>query len=301
MSRTFHCSSRGRWESNRSGSEHEEVGDMRLEGKTALVTGGGTGIGRAITERFVAEGAKVCITGRRKAKLDEVCSACPAGFVLSVAGDIASYDDARMMVKRTIEFGGGIDILVNNAATDCQRPVTELRPEDWRRVIDTNLSGAFYLMREAIPHMVAVRGGSVINVASIGGLRCMPAAPAYGVSKAGLIFLAQQAALDYGPYGVRCNAVCPGATRTEMLEEALSGIGAGAGVDVDAILARFAAGIPLRRVSSPHEIAAVCAFLAGDESSFMTGAVLVVDGGESIVDVGGAAISLGASMREVAR
>ncbi len=266
---------------------------MRLAGRTALVTGGGTGIGRAIAEQFVAEGAKVCITGRRKEKLDEVCSSCSPGSVLGICGDVSSYDDARRMVQSAIDFGGGIDILVNNAACDAIGPLTELQPEDWQRVIGTNLTGAFHMMREAIPHMVEAGAGAVINIASVGALRCMPAAPAYGASKAGLILLTQQAALDYGPLGVRCNVVCPGATRTEMLEEAVSGIAAGMGVDMETILARFSSCVPLRRVSSPAEIATVCAFLASEESSFMTGAVLVVDGGANVVDVSGASISAG--------
>jgi meso-butanediol dehydrogenase/(S,S)-butanediol dehydrogenase/diacetyl reductase len=266
-------------------------GDMKLKGMTALVTGGGTGIGAAITTRFVAEGAKVCITGRRKEKLDEQAAAFPRESVLAYPGDVSCHEDVKRMVAATVEFGGRMDILVNNAACDALGPVTELDPDDWRRVLDTNLTGPFLLMKESIPHMISAGGGSIINIASIGALRCMPGAPAYGTSKAGLVFLTQQAALDYGPVGIRCNALCPGATRTEMLEEAVSGIGKGMGVDVDGILARFSSCVPLRRVSAPSEMAAVCAFLASEESSFMTGSVLVVDGGEIIVDVTGAAIS----------
>jgi len=263
---------------------------MKLEGKTALVTGGGTGIGAAIAKRFVEEGAKVCITGRRLEKLEQQAAAFASDSVIVCAGDVAVHDDVKRMVETTAAFGGGIDILVNNAACDRVAPIADLDPADWRRILETNLTGPFLLMRETIPHMIRRGGGSIINVASIGGLRCMPGAPAYGSSKAGLIFLTQQAAVDYSRAGVRCNVVCPGATRTEMLEEAVSGIAKGVGTDVDGILAKFASVIPMGRVSSPSEIAAVAAFLAGDESSFMTGAVLVVDGGANIVDVSGAAI-----------
>jgi meso-butanediol dehydrogenase / (S,S)-butanediol dehydrogenase / diacetyl reductase len=263
---------------------------MRLKGRTALITGGGTGIGAAIAERFVAEGARVCITGRRKEKLDQQAAAFSGESVLTLAGDVSIHDDVKRMVAATVAFGGGIDILVNNAASDALGPIAELDPEDWRRVLEINLTGPFLLMKEAIPDMIERGGGSIINIASIGGLRCMPAAPAYGASKAGLIFLTQQAALDYGPFGIRCNAVCPGATRTKMLEEAVSGIAKETGADLDSILARFSSCIPLRRVAAPSEMGTVCTFLASDESSFMTGAVLVVDGGATIVDVAGASI-----------
>ena len=255
---------------------------MVLKGKTALVTGGGTGIGAAITERFVAEGAKVCITGRRPKQLELESAACLPGSVLACPGDVSNEDDVRRMVSATVGFGGRIDVLVNNAAVDVHGSITELDPDDWRRIIEVNLTGPFLLMRESIPHMIRSGGGSIINIASIGALRCIPAIPAYGASKAGLIRLTRQGALEYGPQGVRCNAVCPGATRTDILEKALS---VGAQTDLESIFAGIASLLPLRRVSRPSDMAGICAFLASDDSSFMTGAVVVVDGGGTIVDV----------------
>lgn len=260
---------------------------MKLEGKTALVTGGGTGIGAAITERFVAEGAKVCITGRRKERLEQEAAAFPPGSVLACPGDVSVYDDVKAMVAATVDFGGSIDILVNNAASDVYGVITELEPEEWQRVMDVNLNAPFMLMREALPHMIESGGGSIINVASIGGIRCMAGSPAYGTSKAGLIHLTKAVALDYGPFGVRCNVVCPGATRTEMFEDTLGKIAEAKGTDLESLLKQFSAPVPLRRVSTPGEMAGVCLFLAGEDSSFMTGAVLVVDGGAIIVDVAG--------------
>lgn len=264
---------------------------MKLRGKTALITGGGTGIGAAITERFVAEGARVCITGRRKEKLDQEASRFFRESVITCTGDVSKHDDVKRMVSTTVTFGGKIDVLVNNAASDAIGRITELDPDDWRRVLEINLTGPFLLMKETISIMIQNGGGSIINIASIGGLRCMPGAPAYGTSKAGLIFLTQQAALEYGPSKIRCNVVCPGATRTAMLEEAVSELAKGMGTDVNGILGRFASHVPLRRVSDPREMAGACVFLASDDSSFMTGAVLVVDGGANIVDVAGASIS----------
>lgn len=260
---------------------------MKLEGKTALITGGGTGIGAAITARFVAEGAKVCITGRRRERLEQEAARFPEGSVSTCSGDVALYADIKRMVAATIDLGGSIDILVNNAASDVYGVITELQPEDWDRVMDVNLKAPFLLMREAIPHMIERGGGSIINIASIGGIRCMAGSPVYGTSKAGLIHLTKAVALDYGPYGIRCNAVCPGATRTEMFEDTLGKVAAAKGTDFESLLEQFSKPVPLRRVSSPDEMAGACVFLAGDDSSFMTGAVLVVDGGAIIVDVAG--------------
>jgi len=260
---------------------------VRLEGKTALVTGGGTGIGAAITERFVEEGARVCITGRRRDRLEQQAAMFSAGSVLACPGDVSSRDDIKRVVDATVEFGGGIDILVNNAATDVYGIITEIELEDWQRVMDVNLNAPFLLMREALPHMMAKGAGSIINISSIGGIRCMAGSPAYGTAKAGLIHLTKAVALDYGPFGVRCNVVCPGATRTEMFEDTLGTIAEAKGTDLESLLRHFSAPIPLRRVSDPSEMAGVCAFLASEDASFMTGAVLVVDGGAIVVDVAG--------------
>jgi meso-butanediol dehydrogenase / (S,S)-butanediol dehydrogenase / diacetyl reductase len=260
---------------------------MKLEGRTALITGGGTGIGAAITRRFVEEGAKVCITGRRKDRLEQQVAAYPPGAVLACPGDVGSFEDIKRMVAATVAFGGQIDILVNNAASDVYGVITELDPEDWQHVMNVNLNAPFMLMKEALPHMMKNGSGSIINIASIGGIRCMAGSPAYGTAKAGLIHLSKAVALDYGPYGVRCNAVCPGATRTEMFEDTLGKIADAKGIDIETLLKQFSKPIPLRRVSAPAEMAGVCAFLASEDSSFMTGAVLVVDGGAIVVDVAG--------------
>jgi NAD(P)-dependent dehydrogenase (short-subunit alcohol dehydrogenase family) len=264
---------------------------MSLKGKVAIVTGGGTGIGAAITKRFVEEGARVCITGRRREKLEQEAKLFPKGSVVICPGDVSKDEDVKNIVANTLKLTGNIDILVNNAAWDANGAITEVSSENWRRVLDVNLTGPFLLMKETIPHMIRNGGGSIINIASIGGIRCMPKSPAYGASKAGLILLTQQAALEYGPSKVRCNVVCPGATRTSMLEESTSNIAKETGTDFEALLKKFSAHVPLRRVSDPSELASVCNFLAGSESSFMTGAVLVVDGGANVVDVSGADVS----------
>jgi NAD(P)-dependent dehydrogenase (short-subunit alcohol dehydrogenase family) len=272
-------------------ANHKEKTDMELEGQTALITGGGTGIGAAIAHGLVAKGAQVCITGRRSQKLEEQAAGFPLGSVMALAGDVSDEEDVRRIVAATLEFGGNhIDILVNNAAYDVRGSITDLDVSDWRRILEVNLTGPFLLMKETLPYMVKNGKGSIINVSSIGGIRCMPGCPGYAATKAGLIPLTQQAALEYGPFGVRCNVICPGATRTEMLEGGISTKARGMGMDMDGLMARFCSHVPLRRASQPSEMVGICTFLASDASSFMTGAVLVIDGGANVVDVSGASI-----------
>lgn len=264
---------------------------MDLKGKVALITGGGTGIGAAVARRFVADGARVCITGRRREMLEQTIRSLPAGSVIPCAGDVSNLEDARKMVLAAVGFGGKLDVLVNNAGIDLPGSVVEMDPEVWKKVIDINLTGPFFMMKAAIPQMLKSGSGSIINIASLAGIRCIPAMPAYCSSKAGLIMLTQQAALDYGASKIRCNAICPGAVRTEMLVHSMTPLAEALKTDIDGALARMTSYSPLHRVGTTDEITGICSYLASDESTFMTGAVLVLDGGASIVDVNGAAVS----------
>jgi NAD(P)-dependent dehydrogenase (short-subunit alcohol dehydrogenase family) len=265
---------------------------MKLDGKVALITGAGTGIGAAIAERFVADGARICITGRRQEKLDAMAQSQPAGTVVTCAGDVTKLDDVKRMVETTLGIAGKLDVLVNNAAIDPGgTTVVDIDPDLWHRVIETNLTGPLYLMKASIPHMVREGGGSIINIASLGGLRCLPGMPAYCASKAGLIMLTKQIALDFGPAKIRCNAVCPGGTRTEMLEESLGPLAETLGTDLEGVFGCISSMVPLRRTADPKEISGICSYLASDDSTFMTGSVLLIDGGAAIVDVAGAALT----------
>jgi meso-butanediol dehydrogenase/(S,S)-butanediol dehydrogenase/diacetyl reductase len=264
---------------------------MKLEGKTALVTGGGAGIGSAIAALFTAEGANVCITGRRQGTLDAAACSLPADSCSTCAGDVSNLDDAIRMVETALRFTGKLDILVNNAGIDVAGTVVDLDPEVWRQVVETNLTGPFLMMKAAIPHMIEGGGGSIINMSSLAAIRCLPGMPSYCASKAGLNQLTRQVALDYGYANVRCNVVCPGATRTEMLENSMAPAAKALGLDVDGMLTRMTSNAPIKRVASPLEIAKVCLCLASDDSSFMTGAEIVVDGGAQVVDVNGATLS----------
>ncbi len=265
---------------------------MKLDGKVALITGAGSGIGAAIAERFVGDGAKVCITGRRQEKLDEVAQSLPHEAVLTCAGDVTKLEDVKRMVEAALSFTGRLDVLVNCAAIDPGgATVVDTDPELWQRVLETNLTGPMYLMKASIPHMIEGGGGSIINIASLGGLRCLPGMPAYCSSKAALIMLTKQVALDFGPAKIRCNVVCPGGTRTEMLEKSLTPLKDVLGTDIDGVFGRISSMVPLRRTARPHEITGICSYLASDDSMFMTGSVLLVDGGAAIVDVSGAALT----------
>jgi NAD(P)-dependent dehydrogenase (short-subunit alcohol dehydrogenase family) len=253
---------------------------MNLNGKVALVTGGGRGIGAAIAKRFIEDGAKVVISDIVKEWLDLFAKSLKTDGVATCTGDVTRLDDAKKMVDNTINFGGKIDILVNNAGIDPGGTIVDVDVDLWKKVLDVNLTGPFLCMKAAIPHMIEQGGGSIVNIASLAGIRCLPDMPAYCASKAGLIHLARQAALQYGPKNIRSNVVAPGATRGEML---LNAIGKNK-------VEKLATSIPLGRIADPKEIAAACSFLASDDSSFVNGAVFLVDGGVSVVDHSGAVL-----------
>jgi NAD(P)-dependent dehydrogenase (short-subunit alcohol dehydrogenase family) len=259
---------------------------MKLTGKVAIVTGGGTGIGKAIAKLFVHEGTKVCITGRRKEMLNTVLEALPADSAVACGADIRDPGDVDRVVATTLNFGGKIDILVNNAGVGVVGGVVGHDIDLWRTTLETNLTGPFLLMRAAIPHMIKGGGGSLIHISSVAGVRSVSEAAAYCTSKAGLIMLGQQVALDYGKYGIRSNIVCPGWVRTPMSEHEMDELGGMIGKKREEAFDEVVKDLPLSRVATPDEIANVCLFLASNDSSFMTGAVLMVDGGSAIVDVG---------------
>jgi meso-butanediol dehydrogenase/(S,S)-butanediol dehydrogenase/diacetyl reductase len=267
-------------------------GEMSLDGKVAIVTGGGTGIGRAVAERFVADGARVCITGRRVELLEAAAAALPADQVKVCAADVSDPTAVDRVVQTALSFGEGLHILVNNAGMDQPMDgVVDLDPAVWEQVLKINLTGPFLTMKAAIPHMIEAGGGSIINVSSLAGLVNPPRLPAYCASKGGLISLSKQVAVDYGVYKVRCNVLCPGATKTEMFVGGMTPFAEACGVPVEEVFAVFSGDIPLRRVSSPSEMAGICSFLASDDASFLTAAVIPVDGGAVVVDVSGAAIN----------
>ena len=194
------------------------------------------------------------------------------------------------MVESALKFGDKIDVLVNNAGIGHQAAVADLEPQTWREVMEINLTGPYLLMKKVIPHMIKLGGGSIINMASLGGFRCLPNGPAYCTSKAGLIMLTKQVALDYGRYKIRCNAVCPGGVMTDMTK-GMGEAGKALGLDPETFLVQIASETPLRRFADADEIGGLCSYLASDDSSFMTGSAILIDGGTAVVDVIGASIT----------
>lgn len=261
---------------------------MGLEGKTALITGGGRGIGAAIAKRFIDDGAKIVISDILADVLDETAQSLNSDRVATCPGDVTKFDDVKKMVDQTVKFGGKIDILVNNAGIDPAGNIVDLEIDLWKKILDVNLNGPFYCMKAALPEMVKQGKGSIVNIASLAGVRCIPAMPAYCASKGGLIQLSKQCALDYGPKGIRSNVVAPGATKTDMLINAMEGLSKALNKDAFEVLAES---VPLNRAAMPSEMTGAVSFLASDDAAFISGTVLLVDGGAAIVDVSGASVT----------
>jgi meso-butanediol dehydrogenase/(S,S)-butanediol dehydrogenase/diacetyl reductase len=255
---------------------------VQLEGKVALVTGGGTGIGAATVRRFAAEGARVVLLGPEPEPLE--ATANEVGGV-PVVGDAANAADAKRAVQAAAELGG-LDVVVTCAGGEGFGALLDLDDETWERHVRLNLTTAVVTIREALPALMERGGGSIVVVSSVAGLTAASSLVTYTTAKTGLLGLVRSLAVDYGPQGVRANAVCPGATRTRMFEPILGVYAQTHGTSVEEAETRMNRVVPLRRMADPAEIAAVCLFLASGESSFVTGSVLVADGGQSAVNVG---------------
>ncbi|TCN55970.1 NAD(P)-dependent dehydrogenase (short-subunit alcohol dehydrogenase family) [Rhodococcus sp. SMB37] len=247
-------------------------GKGRLEGKVAVVTGAGSGIGRASARLFAREGAKVVcadISGQEKATADEIGHAAVAVHV-----DVVNSADVQDMVTAAVDAFGRLDVLFSNAGLSGKRgPIAELDEEAFDNVVAVNLKGAFLGMKYAIPAMIASGGGSVINTASASALVGWKGIAAYSAAKGGVVQLTKSAALDYATSGIRVNAICPGMTWTGL---------AGAAADGHVAPPTGEGKVPpqpMKRWGVPQELANAALFLASDESSFITGTAIPVDGG----------------------
>lgn len=249
---------------------------MRLKDRVALITGGTSGIGTATAIRFAKEGAKVVITGRDAERGEQVVEEIVAngGEAMFVQSNVCLADDCRDAVDRTLERFGKIDVLFNNAGVFHPKTIPDCTEEEWDETIDSSLKGAFLMSKFALPSMIERGSGSIIHTSSGWGILGGDKAAAYCAAKGGLIIMAKAMAIDHGPDGIRVNCVCPGDVLTPMLHDDAEK----RGMDWD----DYAAGggdRPLGRIGTVDEIADAVLFLASDESSFVTGESLVVDGG----------------------
>jgi NAD(P)-dependent dehydrogenase (short-subunit alcohol dehydrogenase family) len=246
----------------------------------AIVTGGGTGIGEAIARRLVTDGYAVCITGRRSEPLEALSAEIGA---LPLVADTGVWQEACEASQAAREAFGRVDLLVCNAGIGSGGTVTEQTPESWEAVLRTNLTGAFFACRAALPELVQTKG-SIVTIASVAGLRAGPASAAYCAAKAGMIMLTECIALDYGPAGVRANCICPGWVRTPMADRSMDALGEEKGTDREGAYELASSRVPLRRPGTPDEIASAVSWLASDGAAFATGATVVLDGGNCVID-----------------
>ena len=243
----------------------------RLEGKIALITGGGTGIGRATALLFAREGARVVVAGRRSQPLQDVVNEIRklGGVATFSRGDVSKADRVEMMVQGAIFNFGGLDILVNSAGQFIEGTVLDLDERKWDRLLGANLKGAYLVSRLAIPAMKERGGGSIINIVSITGLVGIPRAAVYCASKGGMIQLTRAMAIDHAADNIRVNAVCPGGIDSPMTRAE----------DGKPTWLAEAGPVPAGEPGTPEDVARVALFLASDESRSIRGAVLNVDGG----------------------
>jgi NAD(P)-dependent dehydrogenase (short-subunit alcohol dehydrogenase family) len=249
---------------------------VKLDGRVALITGATSGIGRATAELFAREGAAVAVMGRDTRRGEHVVESIThgGGRAVFLSGDVRRADDCRSAVEATVQAFGRLDILFNNAGVFTPRTVPEMTEAEWDETIDTSLKGAFLMSKYALPVMLAQQSGVIIHNSSGWGIQGGDKAAAYCAAKGGLIVLAKAMAIDHGREGIRVNCICPGDVDTPMLPTDAKM----RGIDWETYWAGCAAR-PLGRIGTVDEIAKAALFLASDDSSFMTGAALVVDGG----------------------
>jgi NAD(P)-dependent dehydrogenase (short-subunit alcohol dehydrogenase family) len=254
-----------------------------LEGKVALITGGGTGIGEACARLLAADGVKVAVMGRRPEPLERVASEIGG---LAEPGDAARAADCARVVAAAVGAFGRLDIVVCCAGAEGEGALTAMEEQTWRRVVDANLEATMQVSRAAVPIMIEGGGGSVVNVSSLAALVAPGNMAAYVASKTAVLGLTRSMAVDYGPKGIRVNTLCPGWVRTPMSQQEMRVYAQTGAITPDEAVARATRYLPLGRMAEPVEIARCVRFLASDNASFVTGACLVADGGSSAVDVG---------------
>lgn len=242
-----------------------------LEGKAAFVTGGGSGLGQAIAVGLASAGASVAVSGRDSGKLSETVGMITkaGGKAVALPMDILDTDSVNDAVSRTVEEYGHIDILVNSAGVHLKKDTLEVTDEEWARVIETNLTGSFRVCRAVGTQMKVQGRGKIINIASLGSFVALKDAAAYTSSKAGIILLTKNLAVELAPFNIQVNAIAPGVFRTALNAKVLVG----------ERLERILSNTPMKRLGTPSELAGTAVYLSSKASDFVTGAVIPVDGG----------------------
>lgn len=248
----------------------------RLKGKTAIVTGGGTGIGRAIALAFAREGARVAVLGRRGVLLDRVAKEIAQTGVegKAIVCDVSQSEATRKAVAEVEVAFGPLSVLVNNAGTLSVSTVETISERDWDRVLETNLKGPFLMARAVLPSFRKAGGGSIVNVGSVLGLVAMRDRAAYCASKGGVTLLTKAMALDHAHENIRVNCICPSIVETDLVQGLFSGTEAGRKARESRLNM-----LPLGRFGQPQDVAELAVFLASDESAWLTGTAIPIDGG----------------------
>jgi len=250
---------------------------MKLADKVAIITGGNSGIGKATAILFAREGAQVCITGRNEKRCREVVEELNkiGGQAVFITADVRFPDECRKTVEATLEAFGRLDILFNNAGVYFPNNAVDCSEEEWDLTIDINLKGTYLMSKFALPHMIAQKSGVIINNGSGWGIVGGNKAVSYCAAKGGVVLMTKAMAIDHARQGIRVNCLCPGDVETPMLDEDARM----RGMSWEEYHAQAVAQRPMGRIGLPDEIAEAALFLASDDSTFMTGATLVVDGG----------------------
>ncbi|HEY6396441.1 MAG TPA: SDR family oxidoreductase [Solirubrobacteraceae bacterium] len=258
---------------------------MAYEGRSALVSGAGTGIGRASAIRLSQAGYDIALVGRRPGPLNDVADEITAsgGRAVPISADVGTQDGAATALTSAVAAFGRLDALVCNHGVGASAAVGDETLEGWESTMRINLTGPFLLARAALPSLIETRG-AIVTISSTSGWFAGPGWASYCTSKAGLIMLTRCLANDYGPQGVRANCICPGWVRTPMGDEDMSAVADAWGISVDDAYWLCNRDTPLRRAAEPEEIADVVVFLAGPQARYVTGAAIPVDGGAAAVD-----------------
>ncbi len=248
----------------------------RLSGKVAFITGGGSGIGRACAELFAQHGARVAVAGRRPEPLEQVAAAiyCRGGEAIALRCDVTEATQVARAVENAVRRFGRLDVVVNSAGRILVATAEQTTEAQWAEVMAVNLTGTFLVSRAALPHLRAAGGGSIINMGSIFSLVGRKARAAYVAAKGGVALLTKAMALDHAAEGIRINCICPAIVDTEMVRALLASY-----PDPEQARQERIAEIPMGRMGTPEDVAQMALFLASDESRWITGALLPVDGG----------------------